>query len=322
VRRLGALAAAVLLLAGCAQDTARLPPAPVPYGPEITVDATPVPLNPSQPQQGAMGGFAWAGGLMLTSAQTSRLHGLSDIKAWPDGRLLAVGDQGDLLEARLVLDGSGRLVDVQQARLTQLQGEDGRELYALGEVPRDAEGILELSNGDRLISFEQDDRILLYPRTGALPRRAPSPDVRFTYNKGMEALTLVPAAGADAYAAGNEETGQTWICRLSAACVADRRVQLDDGFELAGMASLSGGRMAYLLRAFDRIRGVRIVLRVMGADGATLDELRLAAPLTVDNFEGVAAVEQPGRPVRFYLISDDNFADYQRTLLVAFDWRG
>ena len=54
--------------------------------------------------------------------------------------------------------------------------------------------------------------------------------------------------------------------------------------------------------------------------GGEVDRLELSRPLTVDNFEGVAAVPIRGG-LRFYLLSDDNFQRIQRTLLVAFDWR-
>jgi hypothetical protein len=47
----------------------------------------------------------------------------------------------------------------------------------------------------------------------------------------------------------------------------------------------------------------------------------LAAPMTVDNCEGLAAVLRPDGGVRFYLLSDDNALASQRTLLLAFDWR-
>ena len=41
--------------------------------------------------------------------------------------------------------------------------------------------------------------------------------------------------------------------------------------------------------------------------------------LTLDNFEGIAAKEMPDGRVRLYLISDNNFAVGQRTLLMVFD---
>jgi hypothetical protein len=56
-------------------------------------------------------------------------------------------------------------------------------------------------------------------------------------------------------------------------------------------------------------------------DGAVAGQLELAKPLTVDNFEGLAAVRRPGGATRFYLLSDDNASAGQRTLLLAFEWQ-
>jgi hypothetical protein len=47
----------------------------------------------------------------------------------------------------------------------------------------------------------------------------------------------------------------------------------------------------------------------------------LAAPMTVDNFEGVAVVPRANGGLRVYLLSDDNGNASQRTLLLAFDWK-
>jgi hypothetical protein len=314
-----------LVLAACTPATPELPPAlpkaPVQAGPAITIQATPVEFDPKDPAKKSFGAFTWAGGVELTSNETSRLHGLSDIKIWPDGRVLVVGDQGDLLQARLVFDYAGHLTGLKEAKLTSVIGEDGQPITSHGQSEWASEGIAEFPNGDRLISLEQHDRILFYPHAGGPPRPAPLPDVKFVFNQGMEALAVYPKAGRDAYVVGLESTGETFVCRLSAACIKDRTVELKDGYGLAGLEILSGGRTAYLLRAFDPLRGVRISLRIVGVDGQVEDQLELARPYTIDNFEGVAAAPSPSGGLRFYLISDDNFSKSQRTLLVAFDWR-
>lgn len=46
---------------------------------------------------------------------------------------------------------------------------------------------------------------------------------------------------------------------------------------------------------------------------------RLNLLVTVDNFEGIAAKELPDGRVRLFVISDDNFSEKQRTLLMVFD---
>jgi hypothetical protein len=324
----GALAALFLVAlgAGCAPVGASLPPAPVPYGAAIRIEGLPVPLNPADPRQDRIGDFVYAGGLVLTSQQTSRLHGLSDLKVWPDGRMLAMSDQSDQVEGRIVLDAQGRLAGVDDARISTLKDVDGVELYSRGEKEYDSEGVAVLPSGDRLVSFEQHDRILLYPRDGGLPRPVPYPQIAYVYNKGMEALVAAPEAAADAYRVGIEASGQTFLCRLSAGCTRAAAVDLE-GSALSGMERLPDGATAYLLRSYSPISGNVVRLKIVGRDGRTLDEMEIARPLTVDNLEGVAAVPQHDGQIRFYLISDDNFGTYaglpttQRTLLLAFDWR-
>lgn len=325
MRRAAGLVAA-LFLAACAGPNAPLPLAPIPVGAAIQVDAEAVPLDPTDPARDRLGAFVYAGGIVLTSRQTSRLHGLSDIKAWPDGRLLALGDQSDLVEARVVLDAQGRLIGLTAATIVSLKDPKGVDLFAGGQREYDSEGVARLANGDMLASFEQHDRILLYPAGGGLPREAPKPDVTYTDNKGMEALAAAPAVAADAYRVGLEDSGRTFVCRLSTTCVRDRDLPLD-GSELVAFDNMPGGGLAYLLRSFTPLRGNVIKLKVLDREGRLVDQMEIARPLTVDNIEGVAAVPRPGGQVRFYLISDDNFGFYdgrptgQRTLLLAFDWR-
>ncbi len=317
-----------LLLSACATEIpAPLPPAPVAYGPAITIQATPVPLNPSDPSQTAVGNFTYAGGVALTSEQTSRLHGLSDIKVWPDGRILAIGDQADLLEARIVLDHQGHLAGLTDARLTAVPDVDGQPLLPKGQEEFDTEGIAEFPDGGRIVTLEQRDRVFYIPKGRTTPRLAPIPDYPFIHNQGLESVAVDPLGGRDAYVVGDEKTGKTWTCRVSAGCTPGPTAPLIDDFELAGMDILTGGRRAYLLRAFDALRGSRNILRITGPDGAVIDELRIQRPLTVENFEGVAAVASPNGGLRFYLVCDDNFGVYsgkptgQKTLLLAFDWR-
>lgn len=318
--RIGGLAAALVLCACASQSSPHA--RTVAAGPQITVEARAVPLSPGQPGLGRLGAFAYAGGLELTSPDTSRLHGLSDLKVRPDGRLAAVSDNGDLVEARLVLDATGRLVGLTDARLSPLAGEDGRDLALDGKPAADTEGLAELADGSRLVSLENHDRILLYPQGGGPPRRARSPDVTLPRNSGMEALSEDPASGPDAYVVGSELSGATWNCRLSDGCREAARIEIPKDGGLTAVAPLPDGGRAYLVRAFSMLKGVRVSLRITAADGTVRDELKLAPPLTVDNFEGLAAVPRPDGRVRFYLLSDDNFSGLQRTLLLAFDWSG
>ncbi len=317
--------AAVLALAACQPQTPPLPAAPIPVGPAVRVDAVPVPLRPADPADERVGAFAYAGGLVLTSRDTSRLHGFSDLKVFADGRFMAVGDQADFLEGRLVLDAAGRLAGVADATLVALKGEDGADLYAGGQREFDSEGVARLPNGALVVSMEQNDRVLVYSSPGATPRRAPAPEIRLTFNKGMEALAAAPEVAPDAYRVGLEDRGWVFLCRISTSCVRERDLDLE-GSELVAFEPLPGGRLAYLLRSYSPLTGNVVRLRIIDRAGRKLDGMEIARPMTVDNLEGLAAaVGHKGR-IRFYLISDDNFGTYsglptdQRTLLLAFDW--
>ncbi|WP_332770885.1 esterase-like activity of phytase family protein [Phenylobacterium sp.] len=314
--RSGLVLAAALALSACAQPVT-LPASPVAAGPGIAIAATAVALNPQDPDQDRVGAFRYAGGLVLSSPDTARFHGLSDLAIGAGGAVTSVSDEGDLIKARLVLDKAGRLAGLTDGRVAALTNPDGKPLQ--GKQEGDSEGLALLAGGDLLVSFEQRHRIWLYPAAGGPPRPAPMPEAAFPDNGGLEALGPDPASGADAYVAGAEESGQTWTCRVSTSCTPGPVIAKPPEFGLVAVARLPQGRTAWLLRAWNPVRGSRVSL-VVRDDRAEIAHMELARPLTVDNFEALAAVPAKDGTIRFYLLSDDNFQSSQRTLLLAFDW--
>jgi hypothetical protein len=291
-------------------------PAHTPDRTRVDVEAVAVPLNPRNLSVNTAGDFSYAGGLVLSSRQPNRLHELSDLVLTANDRITAVGDAGILLRARLILDADGRLTGLTDATIERLVDETGQPLA--GEAA-DAEGLAFLRNGDLLVSFEKQPRILRYPSDDGLPRAMPSPRPTFRANAGMEALTTDPA-DSGVYHVGVEESGDIWTCRVDGSCTHSQTVRMPEGFSLVAMHRMPGNLTAYLLRAYDPGRGSRITLTIRR--GATqVARMNLARPMTVDNFEGVTSVAKPDGSYRFYLISDDNGAVDQRTLLLAFDWR-
>jgi len=304
-----------LTLAACAPQSAQLPKSPMAAGPVIRVMVDPVAEGPTA----GAAAFRYAGGFAVTSPDTSRLHGLSDVDITADGRLTAVSDDGDIVTGRIVLDPSARLTGLTQVTLVPLKDPAGQPLG--GDKTRsDAEGLVIFPNGDQMVSFERDHRIWLYPARGGAPRVVPSPATPFPDNDGMEALALDPETGPRAYLVGREDTRETWICRLSAGCTPGIRPGDDSMGKLVAARHLPGGRWAFLLRDFSVSAGATIRILITDRSGRTLDQHTITRPATVDNFEGIAALSRPDGSVRFYLISDDNFSPAQRTLLLAFDW--
>lgn len=289
----------------------------------VRVETTPVPLNPRDPSARSIGSFVYAGGIEIKAVGSTTLLELSDLRIVSGDRLVAVSDHGNFFEARLLFDGMDRLSGLADTRVIPLVDERGR---ALDGGDADAEGLEVLPDGGRLVSFEGAHRIWLYPADGSAPRPMPQPDRPFPANEGMEAITRYPAAGRGAYLVGSEG-GTIWRCNLSATCSETAFGALvPSGFGLTALSVFGeDGAFAMLGRAYDPVRGARIRVRLVTTTGApegrTLDEMTMAAPLSVDNFEGIAVVPRPTGGIRLYLVSDDNGSPEQRTYLLAFDWQ-
>jgi hypothetical protein len=309
------LAASALLSPSLAQSRLARP---------IRVVGRPIAINPQNPRDERFGDFAYAGGLHLTSPDTSLFGGLSDLKVSHDGALTSETDEGSLLRAHVRLDARGRLAGLDRATIEPLTGIGGKPLPNKGQA--DAEGMAVWPNGDLMISFERNHRIWLYPHAGGDPRTLPMPAISMPANQGMEALALAPSQGPDAYWVG-VEGGSIWLCRLKAPC---RRwsgfIAPPLLFRLTALAETPQGELAILHHSWNPLLGTHVHLSIVtiprspAGPSRVVDRLELGPQQSVDNFEGMAALPAPAGGVRFYLISDDNFADSQRTLLEAFDW--
>jgi hypothetical protein len=283
---------------------------------------TPVLLDPQDPGKRSIGSFVYAGGIEITDTDGGTAAELSDLHVDETDRLVAVSDRGHFLEARLMFDEAQRLSGLTDARVVPLRDEKGAPL---SDTRADAEGLAVLPNGDRLVSFERDHRVWIYRPDGSSPRPAAHPQADLPANEGMEALTRYPAGGPDAYLVGSEG-GRIWLCGLSIACRESRFGALvPAGLGLTALSAYGAdGRFAMLARAYDPALGVRIAVRLIvpdgPLDGRVLDEMTMAAPLTVDNFEGIAVVPRSDGGIRLFILSDDNGSPEQRTYLLAFDW--
>jgi hypothetical protein len=101
------------------------------------------------------------------------------------------------------------------------------------------------------------------------------------------------------------------------------------GYDPSDMAALPDGRVVILLRVVDPLRPPFFEAMLVVADPATiaagqewrwhkLADLKGAVPR--DNFEGLAIVPDSSG-VTMWLISDDNFTRFQRTLLLQLHWQ-
>ncbi len=240
---------------------------------------------------------------------------------------MSESDEGGLLRAHILLDRGGRLAGLTGATFELLRGRDGRPLHSKHEA--DAEGVAVWPNSDLVVSFEHDHRIWRYPANGGPPQDMPMPDIDMPPNQGMEGLALAVSQGPGAYWVG-VEGGSIWLCRDSRGCQQWSGLMAPPlGFRLTALGETPGGELVILHHNYNPLTQQTRVLasivtipRAPQGPSRLTAQLQLASPLTVDNLEGVAAVAAPNGGLRLYLISDDNFSDRQRTLLLAFDLSG
>ncbi|MCB2085317.1 MAG: esterase-like activity of phytase family protein [Sphingomonadaceae bacterium] len=101
------------------------------------------------------------------------------------------------------------------------------------------------------------------------------------------------------------------------------------GFKPVDMVQLPDGRMLVLLRRLDFGIPPGFTTALLVADLAEIEEdgewrgellATITDPLPSDNYEGLAVVPQDGGSLVLWLISDDNSAVFQRTLLLKLRW--
>jgi hypothetical protein len=324
IPRIIAVTAVLLTVLSCDSTPRRsgpLPAAPA-AGESVPFQVTRVPLDPQDSSRQRIGSFVYAGGIEIRAAAGVEFE-LSDVRLTGGDRFVAISDQGRFYEGRLLFDEAGQLSGVMDLRVIPLRDEQGRTLTP---NEADAEGLEVLPGGDRLVSFEKNHRIWRYPADGGVPRPVPKPDAAFPANEAMEALTYYPAAGPGAYLVG-AEGGSIWLCGLETMCRPTEFGRLvPAGLGLTALAAYGDhGAFAMLGRSWDRVRGNRISVRLIDTAGApsgrVVDEMTIARPLTVDNFEGVAVTPRADGGLRLYLLSDDNGSATQHTYLLAFDWQ-
>lgn len=254
-----------------------------------------------------------------------------------DGRtLLAVSDEGHWLAASIGYGADGRLTDIADGRLAPLPGTDGRPIT--GKRNNDAEALRRLGDGSYLVAFERNHRVLRF-RAGddglpleSVAEEVPTPPgvAAQPANGGLETMAVF----ADGRVLLLSENGRTpgdhalaWL-RDRAGRWHDLAYRLTRPFVPVDATVLPDGRLLVLERRYHPIGGVGARLMLLDAaavaPGAVLEGEEIAdfsVPMTVDNFEAVAARRGLRGETLIYLMSDDNLSPLQQTLLFLFELR-
>jgi hypothetical protein len=288
----------------------------------LQITARRVALDPANPARRALGRLTYLGGVHLESPDPA-FGGFSAL-AVEGGRVTLLNDGGNLVRFRLRSD--GRVSDVAYAALP---GGPGTGWY---KRDRDTEALaLEPRTGRTWVAFERANQIWRYSADLTRVQRAIAPLEmrRWVANGGAETL----ARRRDgSFVAIEERRRRPWREMLVwagdptvASTPAVRLRYLPPaGYDPVDAVELPDGRLLVLNRWFGLPLRFANVLTVIerGAlkPGATVrgrEIARLAAPLTHDNFEGVATTVEQGRTI-LWLVSDDNQSRWERTLLLKF----
>lgn len=233
-----------------------------------------------------------------------RLGGLSAL-AVDGGELVALSDSGVVV--RMPRPGSA----TSSASFRDLPGGPGQPNR---KSRRDSEALARLADGDWLVAFENRDQIWRYDAAFRSGRRVVLfSDQGWPTNRGIEAMALDRDGGLLVIPEG----------RGLLVAVGDRvetRPLASGGWAASDAARLPDGRIMLLLRRIT-VSGFRNAIGelVRGKAGWRI-AVRAELPLgPLDNAEGLAAEPLPAGGTRLWIVTDNDFAGYRRTLLLAVD---
>jgi len=322
IRLFGALAFACVL-AAC--DPVRTPSDTDDQWRAVNVEVLPVGAGVER-----VGRLVYRGGLELRSSNPMFV-GISGIEVLEDGRVVAISDEADWIEAQLTFDNRGNLNGFTNVRAALMRDERGRVLATKREA--DSEGLAQLADGRFAVSFERTHLIRIYDlnRDGPFGAAELGPRLdgvaHLPANASFEALASLDDALLTAAEGGDQPLTPMWVVPLDALEPAPARFAypLRDGFSITGMDRLPNGDIVALERFYAPVIGPRARITRFaapsGEGGAVTPEVLalLEPPFPLDNFEGISAVRTADGATRIYIVSDNNKSPRQRTLLLAFD---
>lgn len=227
-------------------------------------------------------------------ADDPRFGGLSAL-ASVDGGLIALSDQGVVVR----FAAPRRQREAMRFALHDLPAGPGSPMR---KGARDSESLLADTQGRGWwVGFEMVHSLWLYDQRFSRVIERRRLEVDWIPNKGGEALV----AEGDAVAVYPETGGKAAGSNIVAPAWTSDATRLPDGRLVLLKRSLTWG-------------GFENEVRI--AAGAGQPARRIALPLgSLDNMEGIAAAPMRGGGVRLWIVSDDNFRPWMRTLLVALD---
>lgn len=291
---------------------------------EKTLRFTPLAQPSSAAFAAHMGPFRLAG-MWHVTLSSWLFGGYSALIALPDGRFLAVSDIGTYLtftppgETRQATPHFGPFM------AAELQNKQGVDIESATRDPK---------SGKLWLGFEGRNAIVRMSPRWIEEARASPPAIRgWGRNSGAEAMVRL----ADGRFVLLRETPLDWLSarRHDAVVFSGDPVAkpnaaahfVFDGpanFDPVDMAQLPDGRVLVLMRALTWPFPMRFAGRIAIGDPRLIapgktwrvtEVARIASSLPIDNFEAMAVTTRADGKITVWLLSDDNQAKLQRTLL-------
>lgn len=304
---------------------------------EVTVTALPITSFQNVAIGQPVGGLVWRGGIELQS-EADVFGGLSGIAfTGPDGRLVLVSDQGNFVSGQLIYDSAGQpfgLVGVNSAPIQNSKGAELPRAFA-----RDAEAahviIRDGAPAAVRVGFENLTRVADFDLVDSVPQGA-AREVEIPQwlsekrtNESLEAVCIAPATSPIAGSTllltedVDAEDGMHSAWLLGRNDRGPLSLAVSPGVNPTDCAFLPNGDLLVLERGVGFLSFTMALRRIPAADvhaGVVMNgEVVLSASGgDVDNMEGLAVHEGPGGETRITLLSDNNFNDWQRSLLLEF----
>jgi hypothetical protein len=300
----------------------------------IEVNARPIPAFDTRDHQRVrFGSLEYRSGLILTS-KFRGFGGLSGLRLDAKGeRFIAISDKGSWFTGRIVYSGR-EMTGLDDVEAAPMLGSDGRPITARGWF--DSESIA-LDGALVYIGLERVNQVLRFDFskgfTRALAEVVPLPPAarKLPYNKGLEALVMVPKGFTLAGTLiaiserGLDAEGNLVAFLIGGKTPGQFTVRRTENFDVSDAVLLPAGDLLLLERKFSWVGGVGIRIRRVAlasvAPGAVVDGPAIfTADLgnEVDNMEGIDAHMTPEGDTVLTMVSDDNFSLIQRNLLLQF----
>ena len=299
-------------------------------GTPVELKSTKTDLFPTDLENISLNKLKFVSGIELTSNNLD-FGGLSGLIINEDKSLIAVGDQGIWLTAKIKDDGKGKLVEIINGRIGHLKNNTNNPLYKLGKSYTDAESI-ESYNNKFVVSFERNHRILIFNDIFSNSE---------IFYDGIKYLDLPDNGGIEAMAPLKNNSifllSENLVHpddKIAGFLLKDNKlkkinVKKNGSFKPTDMSSLPDGDILLLERSFSPVRGASARISIIQYEELEpnavilpliLDTLK--PPMFVDNFEGISILKHSDGGYYIFILSDDNFNFLQKTLLYQFYWDG